>query len=122
MNLIIWLRENNPLYREIQLDNAALDELPEDGRYEGVIINSANENDVETTQANDEALNDSYGSMISTVPLPPNTGLERDAVEARLDELQLAAPVNRDSTLSNEESHSISQRLSQLSKNNIPVN
>lgn len=70
LNLIIWLKENNPLYREIEIDNDALRELPEDGRYEGVIINSANENDVETTQANDEALNDSYGSMISTVPLP----------------------------------------------------
>ena len=108
LNLIMWLKENNLLYREIEIDNDALSILPEDGRYEGVIINSANENDVETTQANDEALNDSYGSMISTVPLPQNTGLERDAVEARLDELQLAAPVNRNSTLSNEESHLIS--------------
>ena len=82
LNLIMWLRENNPLYREIQLNNTALNELPEDGTYEGVIINSADENDIETTQANDEALNGSYRSMISTVPRPPNTGLERDAVEA----------------------------------------
>ena len=109
------------MYREIQLHNAALDELPEDGRYEGVIINSANENDIETTQANDEALNDSYGSMISTVPRPQNTGLERDAIQDQLDELQFVPPMNRDNILSNEESHPVSQRLSQLSTNNAPV-
>ena len=80
LSLIIWLRDNNPLYRNIQLDTAALNELPEDGRYEGVIVNSIDENDVEAAQANDEAVNDSYGSMISTVPLPQNTGLERDSV------------------------------------------
>jgi len=74
-----WLMENNPYFRQISLDHAALAQLPENGELPGLSAVTLSDDESGTEPVLEE--HDSEQLSSSFVPAAPHQATEREAVE-----------------------------------------